>query len=90
MTLHTIAKTTVNTNLILPNDVVLFWQDGVILALKNSIILKQILSITPYCYALSNDILARGLISLIDQQVVIIEMADVVQLTVQHYPQLAW
>lgn len=90
MTLHTIANNTIDVDMIRPDDAVLFWQNGVILALSDNAILNKIIEKTQNCYILDNDIIARGLTHLIDAQVKIIDMKQVINLTVQYYPQMAW
>lgn len=87
MTLHTVANNFVDIEMILPNDVILFWQDGVILALQDSQILTKI---TCQCYALDQDLAARGLINFVDQKIKIINISQFVELTAKYYPQLAW
>lgn len=90
MTLHTIANTTIDINLILPNDIILFWQNGVILTLRDNAIIKQIKTITPHCYALESDLAARGLTQLVDSEIKITDMLKVVKLTEKYSPQIAW
>lgn len=90
MTLHTIANNTIDVDMIRSNDAVLFWQNGVILALSDNAILNKIIEKTQNCYILDNDIIARGLTHLIDSQVKIIDIKQVINLTVQYYPQMAW
>lgn len=88
--LHTISNSAIDIELISPNDAVLFWQNGVALALKDSSILKHISAKTKLCYGLDNDITARGLAHLIDPKLIIIDMNTVISLTEKHYPQMKW
>ncbi|RKS84487.1 tRNA 2-thiouridine synthesizing protein B [Orbus hercynius] len=88
--LHTIANSTIDIDLINANDAVIFWQNGVILTMNNTPILQAILTKTDHCYALDNDITARGLTSLIDSRVKIVNMDKVVALTACYYPQMKW
>ena len=76
--------------MILPNDIILFWQNGVILTLRDNAIIKQIKTITPHCYALESDLAARGLTQLVDSEIKIIDMLKVVKLTEKYSPQIAW
>lgn len=86
--LHTIATNHIDVDLITENDAVLFWQNGVIFALKNNSMLQTVLTKTVHCYVLNNDLLARGLTAMVDNRVKIIEMQGVVSLTEQFYPQI--
>jgi len=88
--LHTVSNSNIDIDLIDANDAVLFWQNGVLLALKDNPKLIAILAKTSQCYALDNDILARGLTPLIDKHITIVSMDDAVTLTVSHYPQIKW
>ncbi|XKM13669.1 sulfurtransferase complex subunit TusB [Orbaceae bacterium ac157xtp] len=88
--LHTISGSNIDVELVSETDVVLFWQDGVILALKSSPILSKILAKTAHCYVLDNDLIARGLTSLVDDRVQVIAMSEVVKLTGDFFPQMKW
>lgn len=88
--LHTVSNSNIDVSLVNINDTVLFWQNGVILAIKDNPILMAILAKTSNCYALDNDILARGLTQLIADQIAVVSMADVVSLTEIHHPQMKW
>lgn len=88
--LHTISNSTIDTEMINPNDAVLLWQNGVILAIKDHPILNAILAKTSHCYVLNNDIFARGLMRLIDERVSIIDMKMVISITEKYSPQLIW
>ncbi|QYN41238.1 sulfurtransferase complex subunit TusB [Gilliamella sp. ESL0443] len=91
--LHTITtnnQSTIDPTLISAQDAVLFWQNGVIIACQNNPILKAILQNTQNCFVLDNDINARNLASLIDPRVEIISMQQVVDLTVNYFPQMNW
>ena len=91
--LHTITtanQSIIDPKLISAQDAVLFWQNGVIIACQNNPILNAVLQNTQNCYALNNDINARGLKERIDPRVKIINMQQVVDLTVNYYPQINW
>ena len=91
--LHTITtanQSIIDPKLISAQDAVLFWQNGVIIACQNNPILNAVLQNTQLCYALDSDISARGLRERIDPRVEIINMQQVVDLTVNYYPQINW
>lgn len=88
--LHTISNSVIDIELIGPNDAVLFWQNGIVLATKDNAILSKILTKTSHCYALNDDIIARGLSSLIDENITIIDMKGIISLTTLYYPQIKW
>lgn len=91
--LHTIStanQSTINPQLISAQDAVLFWQNGVILAIQNNPLLNDIIKKTKHCYVISNDIEARGLNKMIDSRIKIINMQQVVELTTINYPQINW
>ena len=91
--LHTITtanQSIIDPKLISAQDAVLFWQNGVIIACQNNPILNVVLQNTQLCYALDSDISARGLKERIDPRVEIINMQQVVDLTVNYYPQINW
>lgn len=71
-------------------DIVLLWQDGVIVGIKNSGILKQFIDKEIPIFALINDINARGLAPIYDSYVKQITMKDCIALTEKHHPQFAW
>lgn len=90
--LHTISSSHLNLNIELLNsdDAVLFWQDGVILSLKSSSLLTDIHTKTTQLYALDLDLKARGLDELVSDSITIVTLDQVVKLTEQYYPQIAW
>lgn len=91
--LHTISTTnqsTINPQLISQHDAVLFWQNGVIIALQNNPLLDDIISKTAHCYIINNDVEARGLFQFIDPRLKIINMQQAVELTAIYYPQMNW
>ncbi|WP_392563491.1 sulfurtransferase complex subunit TusB [Orbus wheelerorum] len=88
--LHTVSNSNIDIELINADDAVLFWQNGVILAIKNNQQLITILAKTSHCYVLDNDIIARGLTPLIDERITIINMDEVIALTERYYPQMKW
>lgn len=89
-TISTANLSQIHWSLLTPADVVLFWQNGVVLALNSHIIVENILNQTKHCYVLDSDILARGLTDLIDSRINIIDMQQVVSLTAHHFPQISW
>ena len=68
------------------NDVILLIQDGVIAALKNS----ELMASNILCYALEEDVIARGLQDQMSPQIKLINYAQFVELTLQHHPILSW
>lgn len=90
--LHTIHvhAPTIQFDLISDQDAVLLWQDGVLISLKNNPILAQLKQQTIHIYALENDLLARGLVDLIDQDVILTRLPEVVELTQSYFPQKCW
>ena len=69
-------------------DVVVFWQDGVLLALKYPQIVQQCAA---PCYLLENDLQARGLLDLLPetQKEQAISIKFFVELSEKYFPQLA-
>lgn len=91
--LHTIStdnQSIIDPQLICAQDAVLFWQNGVFVALQNTPVLNAILEKTQHCYILDNDITARGLDPFIDKRLHIINLQQMVELTVQYFPQMNW
>lgn len=70
------------------NDAMVLWQDGVLLAVKYGEIFTQCKG---QCFMLEQDVLARNLTALLseDNQVRLISLADLVDLTAQYSPQIA-
>ena len=70
------------------NDAVVLWQDGVLLAVKYGEMFTQCKG---QCFVLEQDILARNLTALLPEnnQVRLISLADLVDLTAQYSPQIA-
>lgn len=94
--LHTLSQSENlidSTNLLVllkQDDIILLWQDGVIIGLKNSDILKQFIDKKIPVFALINDINARGLAAIYNSYVKQITMKTCVVLTEKHHPQFAW
>ncbi|WP_085247641.1 sulfurtransferase complex subunit TusB [Gilliamella mensalis] len=91
--LHTIStanQSAIDPQLISDQDAVLFWQNGVVLALQNNPLLNDIINKTKYCYIINSDIEARGLSKIIDSRLKIINMQQAVELTAHHFPQMNW
>jgi tRNA 2-thiouridine synthesizing protein B len=91
--LHTISTANplaLDPQQISAQDAILFWQNGVILAIKNTPLLNDIISKTAHCYIINSDIQARGLNDIIDSRLKIINMQQVVELTANYFPQINW
>ncbi|MWP62151.1 sulfurtransferase complex subunit TusB [Gilliamella sp. Pas-s25] len=91
--LHTISTANhsiINPQLISDQDAVLFWQNGVVLAIQNNPLLNDIIHKTEHCYIINSDIEARGLGNIIDSRLKIINMQQAVELTANHFPQINW
>lgn len=63
------------------SDAVLFWQDGVLQAVKN----PQIFATLPNVFVLEDDLIARGLRC----ELPTVSMTELVELTERFYPQAA-
>ena len=70
------------------NDVMVLWQDGVLLAVKYEEMFTQCKG---QCFVLEQDVLARNLTALLPEnnQVRSISFTDLVDLTAQYSPQIA-
>ncbi|WP_392566314.1 sulfurtransferase complex subunit TusB [Utexia brackfieldae] len=94
--LHTLSHTSSQTDsalllsLINQQDIIVLWQDGVTIAVKGNDLLQDMFKQSIQVYALKQDISARGLLPLLDDNVILIDMEACIALTAQHYPQLAW
>jgi len=94
--LHTISQSENLINspnlltLLRQDDAVLLWQDGVIIGLKNSDTLKQLIDKEIPVFALINDINARGLAPIYNSYVQQITMTNCIALTEKYHPQFAW
>lgn len=74
------------------NDVILLLEDGVYGALSSS---PQWQSLSPLvnserCYALDDDLKARGIAEQISDEINIISMSEFVELSTQHNPIRSW
>ncbi|KGQ28916.1 sulfur transfer complex subunit TusB [Gallibacterium anatis] len=70
-----------------PCDVILLWQDGVLLPLKYPILFNQL---TQY-FLLENDVMARGISSVLSKiatNAKCINLSQTVQITEDYYPQI--
>lgn len=65
-------------------------QDGVILGVKNNILLKEFSFYFRSIYLLKQDIYARGLIKFIDKKIKIISYSEFVKLTLLHKNNITW
>ncbi|MDY4479883.1 tRNA 2-thiouridine synthesizing protein B [[Pasteurella] aerogenes] len=72
-------------NAITAQDVIVFWQDGVLLPFKYAALLSQL---DTNCYALEMDLQARNLICNMEK-VRSISLQDFVALSEHYFPQLA-
>ncbi|MDF7670767.1 sulfurtransferase complex subunit TusB [Orbaceae bacterium ESL0721] len=88
--LHTLSSSQINLQMISKTDVILFWQNGIEVALIGNPLLEEILKRTGSCYCLESDVIARGVTAYIDKRVKIITMQQVVELTAHHFPQINW
>lgn len=94
--LHTIAHsatyfdTAAFLDLLAATDVVLLWQDGVILSIEGNAILTLLQKKNIPVFALIADINARGLCTLCSHYVKPVSLQQCIGLTAQHKPQLAW
>lgn len=69
-----------------PNDALLFWQDGVLQAVKN----PQLFANRKNVFALVQDLQARNLTAYLTANIEQVTLAQAVKLTEDFYPQLAW
>lgn len=69
-------------------DVIVLWQDGVLLAIKQADVLARCQA---PCFVLENDLLARNLTALLPENAKVrsISLADFVALSEQYFPQIA-
>lgn len=76
--------------MVLPGDVVLLLQDGVIAGLQSSAAAAQLLARGAPIYALTPDLMARGVMQHLTVGITPIDYPGFVALTVQHWPHCAW
>lgn len=69
-----------------PMDALLLWQDGVLQAVKN----PQLFANRDNVFALAQDLQARNLTAYLMDNVEQVTLAQVVKLTEEFYPQVAW
>ncbi|WP_109083510.1 DsrH/TusB family sulfur relay protein [Aggregatibacter kilianii] len=69
-------------------DVIVLWQDGVLLAIKQADVLARCQA---PCFVLENDLLARNLTALLPENAKVrsISLADFVAISEQYSPQIA-
>lgn len=72
------------------DDALLLIQDGVTGAIVKSPWLAAIVEKGVVVYALREDLEARGFLSRIIEEVTVVGYAEFVDLSVVHYPQMAW
>lgn len=77
-------------SMVLPSDVVLLLQDGVIAGLQGSAAAAQLLARGALIYALMPDLMARGLMQHLAVGITPIDYPGFVALTVQYWPHCAW
>lgn len=97
--LHIINKSPLSTQaltsclrIVQADDVILLIEDAVIAALNNTAFTTEITSTleTKKIYALKDDLIARGVLDKVISKIKIIDYAEFVDLTVQHYPIQSW
>ncbi|MFI0488082.1 MAG: sulfurtransferase complex subunit TusB [Yersinia sp. (in: enterobacteria)] len=71
-------------------DEIIFLQDGVMAVLKNSESLNLLLNNPASLFVLQDDVIARGLVGQISDNVMLIGYTDFVDLTLKNQQQLAW
>lgn len=76
--------------LVLPSDVVLLLQDGVIAGLQGSAAAAQLLARGALIYALTPDLMARGVMQYLAVGITPVDYPGFVDLTVQYWPHCAW
>lgn len=76
--------------MVIAEDIIILMQDAVTIAINNTTILSALMKKTTHLYVLNVDIEARGLCDYINPNVTIIDYHQFVDLTAQHFPQLAW
>lgn len=95
--LHTITQSPTSDGrwstilrMVLPSDVVLLLQDGVIAGLQGSSAAAQLLARGALIYVLIHDLMARGLMQHLAAGITPTDYPGFVVLTVKHSPHCAW
>lgn len=94
--LHTLMKSPFETDMTLclsmlkKSDDFLALQDGVLIALKNNIFLKDIIISSARLHLLKEDVYARGIDKKISSAFFLISYACFISLTVKHKNQMNW
>ncbi|BAP58575.1 sulfurtransferase complex subunit TusB [Candidatus Tachikawaea gelatinosa] len=94
--LHTVSKSPWEytfqsmLDLVHSEDDLLFFQDGVLGALKNSLILKKLILKKVKTWVLKEDLEARGLKKKISPIPILIDYHGFVNLTIKNKQQIAW
>ncbi len=72
------------------NDIIILWQDGILLPIHQAALWQQL---DKPCYALQQDVIARGLESFFQQhypQISLINLQKLVEITENSFPQMAY
>ena len=98
MLLHTVSKSPANSSALasalrsaLPGSHILLLEDGVYAALAGSAALAQLVDSSDIrCYALTEDVAARGLQDLLDPAIELVDYSGFVQLSVECHAVQSW
>jgi tRNA 2-thiouridine synthesizing protein B len=94
--LHTLMKSPFESNtslmisMLKSSDDFLALQDGVLIALKNSVFLNNIVMSPARLYLLKEDVYARGIYQYISNKFTLISYIHFVSLTIKHKQQMTW
>ncbi|QFQ32332.1 sulfurtransferase complex subunit TusB [Buchnera aphidicola] len=94
--LHTLIQSPYKTNIPLlismlkKKDDFLALQDGVLIALTNSVFLDSIIFSSANLYLIKEDVYARGIINNISSNFMLISYINFVSLTLKNKTQMAW
>lgn len=72
------------------SDCVLLIQDSVVAVISENKHIESLLDMGVTVYALSEDVAARGLISMVDTRIELVNYKNFVKLTAQHLQQMSW
>lgn len=89
---HSPLQTDLNTLLALLNhrDDLVLYQDAVVAAIKDNVLLTRLYETSATLWALQSDITARGLVGMIDDKIRVIDYIGLVELTEKHPQQISW
>ncbi|QCI18481.1 sulfurtransferase complex subunit TusB [Buchnera aphidicola (Aphis nasturtii)] len=94
--LHTLIQSPYKTNIPLLTSILkkqddfLALQDGVLIALKNSVFVDSIVFTSANLYLIKEDVNARGIINNISSDFILISYIHFVSLTLKNKTQMAW